>query len=213
MSPTSVKAGIQLDTKGVERAIHSIRNPEERAVLATTAHREARALTSRLSAARRQALIDLHNAGWTWQEVADAVSLSTKAVLKAVHGPGDSDQWWKRISDDVANQVKRGPGGVPRERLVPKAELMNVVLATMTEHERKNRPRGEAATRITPREILAESSKRFKKSISIASLRNALLALVEEGKVVRVAYGCYALAEKPSHNRTVARKKRGRKAT
>lgn len=194
--------------RDIEREIQMIRDPELRAVRAVEAHRRARDLVVRLSSVRRDALVDLHDTGRTWQEVADAVGMSLKAINKAVHGAGEPAHWWKRLPPDVAESVKRGPGGRERTRVVPRTMLMDVVVEIMSETERASRSLGRGAARVTPGELLAHASARLGKPVSRPSLRAALSSLIEDGCVARVGHGRYVLAHPPAPTRRTPRKPR-----
>ncbi|MGC8470710.1 MAG: hypothetical protein ACP5PM_00230 [Acidimicrobiales bacterium] len=190
--------GVRDEGRGIEQEIGKIQDPELRAVRAVEAHRQARDLVVRLSSVRREALVDLHDAGRTWQEVADAVGMSLKAINKAVHGAGDPAHWWKRLPADVAESVKRGPGGRERTRVVPRTTLMDAIVATMPETERASRSLGRGAARVSPAELLEHASAHLGKPVSPPSLRAALYALIEDGRVARVGHGRYVLTVPPA---------------
>lgn len=183
------------DITRVEREIRAVRDPEQRAVRAVEAHRQARELAARMSALRRDAFMELHDAGRTWQEVADAVGMSLKATIKAVHGAGDPGHWWKRLPTEVADSVKRGPGGKAPTHVISRAALMSVVVEAMEEAERANRKLGRGAARISPGQLAEYASERFAKPVAMPSLRNALHTLIEQGRVARVGHGRYVLVE------------------
>lgn len=191
-----VRAGSS--TADVEGEIRAIRDPELRAVRAVEAHRAARELASRLSWVRRDAFMELHDTGRTWQEVADTVGMSVKATVKAVHGAGEAGRWWKRLPTDVADSVKRGPGGRARTHLVPRQALMEAIVHIMAEVERANRKLGRGAARVSPGDLAQQAAERIGKPISMPSLRNALYTLIEEGRVARVGHGRYVLAQSPA---------------
>lgn len=170
-----------------------MRDPTQRALQAVDAHREARAHATRMSALRRDALVELHDAGHTWQEVADAVGMSLKATMKAVHGAGEPGQWWKRLPDDVAESVKRGPGGRAPDHVISRAALMDLVMEAMEEADRRAHDLGRGAARISPAQIGQFASERLARPVSMPSLRKALLTLIEEGRVARVGHGRYVL--------------------
>ncbi len=203
-----VPEGARGKGRDVEREIRAIRDPELRAVRAVEAHRGARDLAMRLSSLRREALVELHDAGRTWQEVADAVGMSLKATSKAVHGAGEPAQWWKRLPADVAESVKRGPGGRERTRVLPRATLMDVIIETMSETERASRRLGRGAARVTPGELLERASSDLGKPVSRPSLRAALSSLIEDGRVTRVGHGRYVLTHPPAPARRVATTRR-----
>lgn len=140
----------------------------------------------------------LHDAGRTWQEVADAVGLSLKATTKAVHGTGGPGRWWQRVPDEVGESFKRGPGGRDRTHVIARTDLMGVVLTVMADMERESRKLGRGAARVSPGQLAARASDHFGKPVSMPSLRNALLALIEEGRVARVGHGRYVLSEERS---------------
>ena len=190
--------GVRGHDREVERDIRAIRDPELRAVRAVEAHRQARELAMRLSSLRREALVGLHDAGRTWQEVADAVGMSLKATNKAVHGAGEPAHWWKRLPPDVAESVKRGPGGRERTRVVPRTALMGAIVETMSETERASRRLGRGAARVTPGELLERASSHLGKPVSRPSLRAALYALITDGRVARVGHGRYVLTHPPT---------------
>lgn len=194
--------------RDVEREIRMIRDAELRAVRAVEAHRQARDLAVRLSGVRREALVDLHDAGRTWQEVADAVGMSLKATNKAVHGAGEPAHWWKRLPPDVAESVKLGPGGRERTRVVPRAALMDAIIEAMSETERASRSLGRGAARVTPSELLEHASAHLGKPVSQPSLRAALYSLIEDGRVARVGHGRYVLTDPPAPARRAPRKPR-----
>ncbi|MHB1554699.1 MAG: hypothetical protein ACYCSX_00320 [Acidimicrobiales bacterium] len=200
--------GVRDEGRDIEREIQMIRDPELRAVRAVEAHRRARDLAVRLSSVRRDALVGLHDAGRTWQEVADAVGMSLKATNKAVHGAGEPAHWWKRLPPDVAESVKRGPGGRERTRVVPRATLMDVIVETMSETERASRSLGRGAARVTPGELLEHASSHLGKPVSRPSLRAALYSLIEDGRVARVGHGRYVLTHPPAPARRAPRKPR-----
>lgn len=179
-----------------EREIRLIRDPEERAIRAVGAHREAREAVLRLAQVRRDALIDLHEAGRTWQEVAATVGMSVKAVTKVTHAQTANGAWWKRLPDDIAESTKRGPGGLPLGEIIPKSELMQCLLRGMTTLDNTARKQGRGAARITPGQMAELCSARLGREISMPSLRNALYALIEEGTVLRVGHGRYVLTKK-----------------
>jgi hypothetical protein len=189
---------VRHEGRDVEQEIRMIRDPELRAMRAVEAHREARELAVRLSSVRRDALVDLHDAGRTWQEVADAVGMTLKAVNKAVHGAGEPAHWWKRLPPDVAESVKRGPGGRERTRVVPRAALMDAIIETMSETERASRSLGRGAARVTPSDLLEHTSAHLGKPISRPSLRAALYSLIDNGRVARVGHGRYVLTHPPA---------------
>lgn len=193
-----VTARARPTTPDLERKIRTIRDPELRAARAVEAHREARELASKLSVLRRDSILELHEAGRTWQEVADAVGLSLKATVKAVHGAGDPGQWWKRLPTDVAQSVKRGPGGRKPTHLIPRQALMDTIVGIMGEAERASRKLGRGAARVTPADLAQRSAERFGKPVSMPSLRNALHTLIEEGRVARVGHGRYVLVQQPT---------------
>ena len=200
--------GVRDDGRDIERKIQMIRDPELRAVRAVEAHRQARDLAVRLSSVRRDALVGLHDAGRTWQEVADAVGMSLKATNKAVHGAGEPAHWWKRLPPEVAESVKRGPGGRERTHVVPRATLMDVIIETMSEIERASRSLGRGAARVTPGELLEHAGSHLGKPVSRPSLRAALYSLIEDGRVARVGHGRYVLTHPPAPARRAPRKPR-----
>ncbi len=195
----------------VEQEIRRIRDPELRAVRAVEAHRRARDLVVRLSSVRREALVDLHDAGRTRQEVADAVGMSLKATNKAVHGAGEPAHWWKRLPADVAESVKRGPGGRERTGVVPRATLMDAIVATMSETERASRSLGRGAARVSPSELLEHASSHVGKPVSPPSLRAALYSLIEDGRVARVGHGRYVLTQPPAPARRAPTPRKARR--
>jgi hypothetical protein len=197
-----VSERVRNEGRDIEREIQRIRDPERRAVRAVEAHRQARDLTIRLSTVRRDALVSLHDAGRTWQEVADAVGMSLKAINKAVHGAGEPSNWWKRLPADVAESVKRGPGGRDRTRVVPRAVLMASIVEAMAATERASRGLGRGAARITPGELLEHAASSLGKPISRPSLKTALDSLIADGRVARVGHGRYVL----THPRPPARR-------
>ena len=205
--------GVRDEGHDVEREIRMIRDPELRAVRAVEAHRRARDLVVRLSSVRREALVDLHDAGRTWQEVADTVGMSLKATNKAVHGAGEPAHWWKRLPADVAESVKRGPGGRERTRVVPRATLMAVIVETMSETERASRSLGRGAARVSPGELLERASSQLGKPVSPPRLRAALYSLIEDGRVARVGHGRYVLTHPPAPTRRAPTPRKPRRST
>jgi hypothetical protein len=188
----------------VEAQIRSIPDPVQRAVCAVAAHRSARERARRMTAVRRDALIDLHQTGMTWQEVANAVGMSLKAVAKASAEHGSSaGAWWKRMPDAEADRHKRGPGGVPLGQVVRKEQLMQAALEVMSARE-ESREASERPVPITPSELLERVSERLGRRVSMASLRVALVALVRDGTVVKVTVGRYA-AVHPGDGRSGSR--------
>ena len=142
----------------------------------------------------------MHESGLTWQEVADAVGMSLKAVTKAAAGPvATGESWWKRIPETEAGRHKRGPGGIPIDLVIRKEDLMRVVLEVMAEHEKKAQDGQDAA--IRPSELRAGVMDRMGRTVAMPSLRAAILTLVEEGTVNKVGLGRYAL----THGRTAVR--------
>ncbi len=184
-------------TADVERDIRRIKDPELRALRAVEAHREARELATRLSSLRRETFLALHEEGRTWQEVADAVGMSLKATIKAVHGPGEPDQWWKRLPADVADSVKRGPGGKDPTRLIPRQALMDASVEILSEAQQASRTMGRGAARVGFGELAQRAAERVGKPVSMPSLRNALYTLIEDGRVARVGHGRYVLVQDP----------------
>jgi len=193
------KRGIQVG--GIEAELLRIRDPERRAVRAVEAHREARELTGRLSDLRRDALKALHDAGRTWQEVADVVGLSLKATTKAVHGAGDADHWWKRVPDEVVEPFKLGPGGRERTRVLSRTQLMDAVVEVMADLEHDSRKLGRGAARVGPAQLAALSTEHLGRQVAMPSLRQALVALIDEGRVARVGHGRYVLAKPAARQR------------
>lgn len=184
---------MRTDINQIEREIRALRDPMEQAVQAVEAHRQSRELAARMSVLRRDALIELHDAGHTWQEVADAVGMSLKATIKAVHGAGDPGHWWKRLPSEVADSVKRGPGGREPTHVTSRTELMDVVVGSMEEAERAADALGRGAARVSPGQIARYASEHLAKPVAMPSLRKALYALIEQGRVARVGHGRYVL--------------------
>ena len=191
----------------IEREIRMIRDPERRAIRAVEAHREARELATRLSILRRDAFLALHDTGRTWQEVADSVGMSLKAIVKAAHGTGDPGRWWKRLPADVVESVKRGPGGRVTTNLIPRQTLMDAIVEILAEAEHANRDLGRGGARMSPGDLAQRSADHLGKPVSMPSLRNALYTLIEEGRVARVGHGRYVLTQEPPVAKARAAKK------
>jgi hypothetical protein len=177
----------------VEQQIRALKDPRARAVRAVEAHRDARDRALRMTALRRDALIGLHDSGLTWQEVAEVVGMSLKAVTKAAAGPvGAGESWWKRIPESEAGRHKRGPGGIPIDLVIRKEDLMRVSLEVMTAHEAAAAGQG-ADSAIRPSELRAGVMDAMGRTVAMPSLRAAILAMVEDGTVRKVGLGRYAL--------------------
>ncbi len=172
-----------------------IRDPEARVLRAVEEHRWARQLSSRLGRVRRDALIDLHEAGWTWPEIAKLTGMSIKAVTKAAHGPGDGQApWWTRLPEEITESAKLGPGGLPRTQLVRRSELVETILAVFKEHGKETAALGRSAARMSRAEIATRVSEKLEKRVAIPSLRLAMNELIGDGRVERVGFGRYVLA-------------------
>jgi hypothetical protein len=183
----------------IETQIRGIKDPKVRAVRAVEAHRDARERALRMTALRRDALLALHDAGLTWQEVAATVGMSLKAVTKAASGPASvGESWWKRIPEAEAGRHKRGPGGIPVELVIRKEDLMKVAVEVMADHEAKA---ADADAAIRPSELRAAVMDRMGRTVAMPSLRAAILTLVDEGTVRKVGLGRYALVRGRSGSR------------
>lgn len=190
-------------TDRTERQIRAVKDPLARAVRAVEAHREARERALRMTELRRDALIAVHDAGRTWQEVADAVGMSLKAVTKAAAGPtAAGEAWWKRIPEQEAGRHKRGPGGIPVELVIRKEDLMRAIVAVMEAHEAT--ASGGADPAIRPAGLRAGVMEHMGRTVAMPSLRAAILTLVEEGTVDKVGLGRYALARRRGAARSQA---------
>jgi|GEM_PF-5035316 len=168
----------------LDRELRAIPDPEERVVRAVAAHTAGRELVTRLSTVRREAWLSLHEAGYTWQQVADVSGVTVKAVLKVVRPSERSPGWWQRVDEEAAALYKLGPGGLPTASLLSRTELANALLEVMHEAE-------ELTHR--PRLLHERVEDRLGKEVSMQSLRSALGSLVASGAVAKVAHGRYAL--------------------
>ena len=141
-----------------------------------------------LARMRRAAIRELHETGLTYPEMAPLLGISEQAVAQLCQKAGKrpAPRWWERVPEDVANEVKLGPGGVPLDQLVPSDAVLGAVVKAMGTASKRNSKRA-----FTTAELESAAQKALKRAVPRSAIRLALQRGMKQGQTVRVRWGQY----------------------
>lgn len=189
------------------RDIDAIRDPVERALVAKAVYDAHMTVARQFSSLRRKTVAQLHkDLKMPHKEIAEKLGISVAASsalsgkAKESHGP-TPERWWKRVPEDVAENAKRGPGGLSIDKIIVNQEAIEAMLGVM-----KSVARGRKVTH-RPNDLIEPISRRLRREVPPSTIRAALRNGIEQGLIAHVGWAEYAPTEeglKPAAERRKA---------